>query len=338
LQIENCKLKIGSGGWHATANCQPSTATSPRAGFTLVELVFAMAITSILVGALGATLVISTTSLDLATSAAANNSQGSDLADTIARDVNLATTFTERTANAITFTIPDRNNDAQADTIRYAWSGQAGAPLTRQYNNLTAVTMAPSVQRFNLSYLSRTMGTAPTNQSREQLLTCHITSPGGSYQDYTIDKNHWAAQYFLPTLPANTTSWGITRVRVALAMGNWPFSNYMVEIRNADPSSYKPTTTIQSMSLSAWSLPGYYDWIDVPFTSVTGLDPAKGCCIVVRQTYSWGSELLLEYDQGGSGLLGNSNWMTTSNGGGSWSTASTTQDMRFYVYGTVTSP
>ena len=55
----------------------------------------------------------------------------------------------------MTFTVADRTGDSAADTIRYAWSGVAGDPLTRQINAGTAVTVAANVQSLQLSYDSR---------------------------------------------------------------------------------------------------------------------------------------------------------------------------------------
>jgi prepilin-type N-terminal cleavage/methylation domain-containing protein len=309
-----------------------------RRGFTLVELVVGMAITSVLMGAMAGAVLISTSGLNMATSAATSGSQAADAADAIARDLTLATSFTERTATAVTFTVPDRNSDNQSETIRYAWSGRANDPLTRQFNNNAVVNLATGVQRLNFSYLYRTMGLATTNQSREQLLMCHVASAGGTYNTYDVDKNHWCAQYFYPSLPANTTAWNITRVRLVLQAGTLPLSNFMVDIRTADASKKPTGSVVQSISLSSWGLPPSDAWIDVPFTVPATLDPSKGYCIVVRQTFSFGNGVSVGYDQGGSGLLANSGWLTTGDGGNGWSGLANDKDMRFYVYGTTTSP
>jgi hypothetical protein len=71
----------------------------------------------------------------------------------MAAEVQYALTVTEYTATAITVTVPDRTDaNTNPETIRYAWSGVAGAPVTRSYNGGAAVSVVPSVQSFTLEY------------------------------------------------------------------------------------------------------------------------------------------------------------------------------------------
>lgn len=75
------------------------------------------------------------------------------LAD-VSADVQYALSASETGATAITVTVPDRSDaDATPETIRYAWSGTAGAPLTRQYNGGTAETVLARVHAFQLTYV-----------------------------------------------------------------------------------------------------------------------------------------------------------------------------------------
>ena len=70
-------------------------------------------------------------------------------------DLNLAIRFTERTDEAVTFTVPDRTGDRLPEKIRYAWSGTAGDPLVYQINGSAEVTLAEDVQEFRFNYLTR---------------------------------------------------------------------------------------------------------------------------------------------------------------------------------------
>ncbi|MDD4889666.1 MAG: hypothetical protein PHU85_07020, partial [Phycisphaerae bacterium] len=88
---------------------------------------------------------------------AANLSQESAVMQMLTTDLSLATSFTERTDRAVTMTVPDRTGDSQPETIRYAWSGVAGDPLTRQINGGPVVTIGPACYQFNLSYLLKTL-------------------------------------------------------------------------------------------------------------------------------------------------------------------------------------
>jgi hypothetical protein len=65
--------------------------------------------------------------------------------------------FSERTANAVTFKVPDRTGDELPETIRYSWSGTAGDPLQIEYNGSAPATLVADVNQFDLSYSLRTM-------------------------------------------------------------------------------------------------------------------------------------------------------------------------------------
>lgn len=70
----------------------------------------------------------------------------------IASELPYATEITELTPNSITFTVADRGHGlAGPETIRYLWSGTAGDPLIRQYNDSDKVAVATGVTRFTLA-------------------------------------------------------------------------------------------------------------------------------------------------------------------------------------------
>jgi Tfp pilus assembly protein PilV len=127
------------------------------AGFTLLEIALSCFIVGVIMLAIVSTMAIGREGLSSSAIITANASQGSQVVQMIMLDVSLATAITEQTATAITMTVPDRDGDGQPETIRYAWSGVAGAPLTRQYNGGTAATLADNVYQFNLTYLIKTL-------------------------------------------------------------------------------------------------------------------------------------------------------------------------------------
>jgi hypothetical protein len=128
---------------------------STRNAFTLVELVVNMVSASVLVAGLASALLLCMKTLPTDTSASADNNRASKILAQIAEDVQHATGFTEQTANAVTFTVPDRDGDSKAETIRYFWSGTAGQPLKYQYNATTSVDLAANVQSLNFTKLNR---------------------------------------------------------------------------------------------------------------------------------------------------------------------------------------
>ncbi|GAB5407270.1 MAG: hypothetical protein Aurels2KO_55010 [Aureliella sp.] len=77
--------------------------------------------------------------------------------DEILTDMQFATSFTERTTTSVEFRVPDRDGDGSKETIRYAWSGTAGDPLTKAYNGSAPVSVLDNVADLNLGYVTRTL-------------------------------------------------------------------------------------------------------------------------------------------------------------------------------------
>jgi hypothetical protein len=126
-----------------------------RNGLTLIEMVIALLSSGMLVAGLASALYISTQALPPVESVSRQGATASIVLYDFMTDVSLAMSFSERTSNAITFTVPDRDGDSLVETIRYAWSGTAGDPLTYEYNGGTAAVLADDVQAFNLDALTR---------------------------------------------------------------------------------------------------------------------------------------------------------------------------------------
>ncbi len=131
-----------------------------RRGFSLLETVVSLGSAAILTVSLGASLVVASRGLDLNTAPDGQRVDAARLAREVAQDLQQATRFTERTATATTFLVPDRDADGDPESIRYAWSGSAGAPLTYSLNGGLSVNLASGVQSLNLTYNAQSM-TAP---------------------------------------------------------------------------------------------------------------------------------------------------------------------------------
>jgi hypothetical protein len=125
-----------------------------RAGYTLLELIISSGAASIVLLGLMSSIVIANKAWDPALDPV-QQLQASEAAHQIANDARFALSFTERTSNALTITVPDRDSDGQPETVRYAWSGSAGDPLTVEYNGQSAQTLISNVQTLNLAYLTR---------------------------------------------------------------------------------------------------------------------------------------------------------------------------------------
>jgi len=115
-----------------------------------------VAIVSVIMGAMFSTMLLATRQIGSGLGIDERVSRGSDVVQQITLDLSLAQTFTERTDRTVAFTVPDRDGDGEPESIRYAWSGVAGDPLTRQYNGGPTVLVAEDVHHFRLDYLLKT--------------------------------------------------------------------------------------------------------------------------------------------------------------------------------------
>lgn len=125
-------------------------------GHTLIELVVSMSAASLLMAGMLGSIFIASQAFEGSDVQRETNQTADVLSDFMA-DVRHATSFSERTANSLTFKVPDRDGDLTPETVRYAWSGIAGDPLTYQYNGGPSTTIADNVHQFNLTCLTRFM-------------------------------------------------------------------------------------------------------------------------------------------------------------------------------------
>ncbi len=133
--------------------------TARRGGYSLIELVIGLAASVMLLGGMASAVAVSTRSLSLADTGSGARAISTDVQRDFLADLQRATGFTERTASAVTFTVPDRTGDGRPEKLRYAWAG-AGSPLTLQMNGGTVQNLATNVQQFQLSYRTKSI-TAP---------------------------------------------------------------------------------------------------------------------------------------------------------------------------------
>ncbi len=98
-------------------------AVARRRALTLLELVVSMVAMTTLMGGLASALVLASRAIPDDASSSAVALDAYYVADQMAGELFCARSLSERTATAVTFTVADRDNDAVAETIRYAWSG-----------------------------------------------------------------------------------------------------------------------------------------------------------------------------------------------------------------------
>jgi type II secretory pathway pseudopilin PulG len=352
----------------------PHTAKSGRVGFTLVEMVMSMVIMMTLMAGIGSAIMVASRALDNGNTPSAESASALLAINQVTEDLTFALSFTERTATSAEFTVPDRTGDLVPETIRYAWSGVAGQPLTREFNGGAPVNVIAKVDDFDMNYLLRTVGpptegccyeggacadelassclanggipqgegvkcaavTCPTLvESDEVTLAFHDDAVGGTMTDFSVTSTAWPGTYFLPTLPTNTVSWKITRIQVRAYKSGSGNGVVSFEVRIAGVDELPTTQVLDQASLAESSLSTGYTWTNLSFSSLDGLDPTQAMSLVAKYGSGSTTVMVIEYENGDNPMTADAHFVRTSNSGGAWQ-AESISDLRFYVYGTYT--
>lgn len=130
-------------------------------GYTMIELVVSLSIMSVLMGSMVLTIWVAAGSIDDVSSPVARITSANDVLEEITSELGLALTFNERTPHSVSFTVPDRDDDGLRETVRYAWSGVPGDPVSREYNGHRPVAIVEDVHHFDLTYLLKTVRPSP---------------------------------------------------------------------------------------------------------------------------------------------------------------------------------
>lgn len=291
-----------------------------------------MAVMSILSVAIVSAMLLAAHALPESDSPIQNLLDDSESVDRVIEELRTALHFTERTATAIAFTVPDRDNDGVPERIRYAWSAAPGDPLTREYNGASAVTFVPSVQEFALAYdliPSLESYPGPPIESSEQILSSHDSTVT---KEYAVKEKDWIGQYFAPTLPADAISWNVTRVRFQARQKGGANGIANVQLRTATAAKLPSSTVLEQYQMAESSLPGSFAWQEFAFGTVRGLVPGRGLCLTIVMQKNDSDICEINHDdKAGSGLL------TTKNSESAW-TYDGAKTMHHYIFGTYFAP
>lgn len=303
-----------------------------RHGFTLVEMVVALSITTVLVVAMGSALTFAGRATPQPNDAMTVSLAAHDVLSDLAAELSYGIDITDRTATAITFTIADQTGDDTPETIRYEWTGDAmtPGPITRSENGGVPATLFDDATDFALSYdihtESRTVPGPPTVGAEVQLSAFSGTI---GLADHGITDQQWSAQTFSLSAPTDATGVSITRVLLRARTSGTVTDAALVQIQSADGTG-RPSGALRVQAvLNESVLTGVYGWFEVAMDSDAVL-PIEDLCLVVRH---------LDGDVAGTfrGATAAGAMWQTFDGGGSWSAVPLTH-LEHEVYGRYHTP
>ncbi len=325
--------------------------SGPRGGarraFTLVEMAVAMAVVSIIMVAIGSVVVVAAKALPSAPGPGVTSLAAGASLQSVVAELRYATSITEASPTALTFTVADRDSDGKEETIRYSWSGVAGAPLNREYNGAAPVAVIPAVNNLALGYVktkhTTTSGSMTTWDSGEVLLSTFSSwaSIVATTSNLNVTTASWAAEKFTidqVSLPADITRLAITRVSLKLKK---PTSGtvgatvaiYLPSAAGASTPAASPIGT--AYSIPAASLSTTAAWVDSTFSDVVFANGSNLDFVIVVKGVASTTSATVQYLNALLAPLDNSVFRYTTNSGSSWLPASSlnVNDALYSVYG-----
>lgn len=282
--------------------------------FTLIELVAALGITTILLAAIASTVMIATNALPQTNDAFSAPMSAGRIVDQMAGELESSLLVLAQTPTSISFTVPPRNGDTLPEKITYSWAGPSGAPLMRQYNSGTPVSLIDSVDQFSLTPVAVTStesypGVA-TEDASDSLIIDNSSTTGAASQG--VNASNCLGQYFCSSSwPSGVVGWRPTRVQFyAEQSGLIATTDILMALplSNFTPASPYP----QQYSDTGIGLLASFSWQQFSFSGIDRLAPSAGACLMVEGASGGTNSMILETNSL-SGLL------QTSNGGSTWS-------------------
>lgn len=306
-----------------------------RRGFSLIELVMAMAVSGILVGAMAAALVTASSALERGEGAADFDRIACEALDDLQSDLSEATAFFERTATTVWFSVPDRDGDDVAEHIRYHWSGTTGDPLTRSTNGGPEGIVASGVQSLNLAFITRAGPKRAT--SKERLIAGFTSHAGATESAVPVTDTAWVGQIVMPAFAGDAVSWKATKVRLRLRQSGAADATSAIDIvsvgaDNAPGGTVYATTTIKESLLS-----GGLRTDELVFSTCLPIPAGQPVAIVIRSATAGAASCEVGFLTSATPTMPFNIWRITSgNSGGTWQGYGQTQNNYFEISGTVT--
>lgn len=306
---------------------------SARNAFTLLELVVATAVMSVLLVGLGSAVLLARRAVPDGKTTASAVLSAAGAMDRLASELFYGTSVLAASPTEISFIVSDRDGDESAENVRYFWSGTPGDPLLRQFNTGTEAVVAEGVQEFYLGYQKRSEPLPIAyGEGTEVLLSSYNSSTYLSSKK--VDRYTWCGEYFRPSLPAQATGWRLNRLLFRARLAGKTFEEIRVQVRLA--VGLKPGPTIlDEVSLMESSLSSTYQWKEVVFHDFGELPPGAGVCVVFKGLVDEDACEIRTRPK--YAYATNRQFVLSINSGGTWY-APEGQQMLFYAYGTVTTP
>ena len=309
-------------------------ATAKQRGISLVEMILTITILSIIVAGTSSAILLANRALPSASNPANETIVSSGIIEKFCGEIQYAIQVNASSNKMIEFTVADRDSNGVPETVRYEWSGVSNDPLTRQYNGGSLVTLTDQVQQFDLDYdlLTTSVETPVGNESAETLHDAYSSLQHLGSLD--VESDRWVSQYIFPSLPADTLSWKVTRVKFYAKAEGSNDGECRVQLQQATLGNVPSSIVIEEKVLLESTLhPTNFEIQELTFNQASELPPSEGVCLVFK--WITGTEACRLQYQDDYVPEADETLYRSADFGGTW-TRYSDHSLLFEVYGTIT--
>lgn len=250
-------------------------------GFTLIEAVLSTAVSAVLLLAMASLMFVASRAIPDRKSSGGSAHAAAAAMEQLTLDLSQATKIAEATDKAVIIEVPDRDGDLKEESLRYEWSGVSGSPLLYSVNGGTGQALVRPVTGFGLVFTVETGKELFASQRISVAETRVWDAPSlGVTLPQLVDSSMSVAQAVLPSLPAGTATWTVTRVRVYCSkLGTGGTTR--VELRPTTAAGMPSDTIIASTTIPASSLSTSSAMVEASFGGAPALAPGQEVAIVL---------------------------------------------------------
>ncbi len=300
-------------------------------GFSLAEMLVAMAITSIVLGGAVTAIGVGGQSFRAATGGMATAPALDGLAQ-MSADIELALRFTESTATAISFYVPDRTGDGAPELLRYEWGGSDGDPITYSMNGSPPWPIVPSVSDLSMDFLVASTPADTTWHEPPPAVPNDVIAHGRDYTGgsnfHTLSITSSIAAIIEPELRGGDNAFTVTRALVSMR-GRAGGGNVTVGLHRVDMTYAIPQATpIAEATVRQADLPDSVELVEFTLDNDVVFRSGDFIAIVVSQSLGLsGCDVPLE----NSPQFLTDGWIATTNLLGQWQ-VNGVRDLALEVY------
>lgn len=311
-----------------------------RSGLTMLELLVSVPTATVLI----ASMAMCVTMMMRAKSQDETLFRGTyDLANAatqIVSDVENATSIVSSSATHIEFVVPDRDEDGLPEQMRYEWGGTTGANANKvlwKYNQSTLAVLFDDVGAFNLQTNTILASSSVPNHliAESALLKLLDAYPSGVFREQVINANSNIGEYFVPDVTGSGTKWDLGAIRIMVRAADGTTDGVLrIRVMRGDTTTKLPIAPILAeVNIAEWRLGTSYQWLDIPIAPVSWQSVGTPLCITLSSGGGTGDVARVQFIENGMGMPANSNMVTSSNGGTSWTSSGITKELRLVALG-----